>query len=111
MALCQRSWQAFAEGQPPHFPPQGDFPFFLSLTIPIMTSDTITISKALTMIVPIFAAIHDSISASSFRIQLPADINNCGQLGGLLIGLKQHIDDTYQDRNSEDKTDYIQIAG
>jgi hypothetical protein len=49
-------------GQCPHLPPQmGDFPFFLSFIILRIISATIHMSTMQTIIVPIFAPIHDSI--------------------------------------------------
>ena len=49
-------------GQLPHLPPQmGDFPFFLSFTILAIIAATITASTMHTIIVPIFAPIHESI--------------------------------------------------
>ncbi len=56
--------------QCPQLPPQEDFPFFLFLTLATMINTTIAIRTAQTMIVPIFAAIQDNISAGSFHVYL-----------------------------------------
>lgn len=56
-------------GQCPHLPPQtGDLPFFLSFIIFLIISATITASTMQTVIVPMFAPIHDSIFITPYFV-------------------------------------------